>query len=148
MQYYTKLGNLFFNIHGRLSYKYVATDALAGIFGPHLSLMSSSRFDVCEGHYSKLTGRQLKAVSVFLWKNAKKIMFVFWRFHVHKKSNQLCSVEIWRKKFLSRVLKNTQVNFNCREWPDWAIYWTLGKFLKPLATINLPKSHIFLGNFC
>ena len=33
-------------------------------------------------------------------------------------------------------------------WPDWAIYWTLGNFLKPLATINLPKSHTFLGNFC
>ena len=28
-------------------------------------------------------------------------------------------------------------------WPDWAMYWTLGNFLKPLATINLPKiSHI------
>ena len=25
---------------------------------------------------------------------------------------------------------------------------TLGNFLKPLATINLPKSPIFLGNFC
>ena len=33
-------------------------------------------------------------------------------------------------------------------WPDWAIYWTLGNFLKPLATINLPKSLTFLGNFC
>ena len=33
-------------------------------------------------------------------------------------------------------------------WPDWAIYWTLGKFSKPLATINLPKSPTFLGNFC
>ena len=32
-------------------------------------------------------------------------------------------------------------------WPDWAIYWTLGKFLLPLATINLPKSPTFLGNF-
>ena len=32
--------------------------------------------------------------------------------------------------------------------PDWAIYWTLGKFLKPLGTINLPKSPTFLGNFC
>jgi len=31
--------------------------------------------------------------------------------------------------------------------PDWLIYWTLGKFLKPLATINLPKSPTFLGNF-
>ena len=36
----------------------------------------------------------------------------------------------------------------CSVWPDWAIYWTLGKFLKPLATINLPKSPTFLGNFC
>ena len=33
-------------------------------------------------------------------------------------------------------------------WPDWAINWTLGKFLKPLATINWPKSLLFLGNFC
>ena len=33
-------------------------------------------------------------------------------------------------------------------WPDWAIYWTLGHFLKLLATINLPKSLTFLGNFC
>ena len=33
-------------------------------------------------------------------------------------------------------------------WPDLAIYWTLGNFLKPLATINLPQSPPFLGNFC
>ena len=33
-------------------------------------------------------------------------------------------------------------------WPDWAIYWTLGYFSKPLATIYLPKSPTFLGNFC
>ena len=33
-------------------------------------------------------------------------------------------------------------------WPDWAIYWTLGNFSKHLATINLPKSPTFLGNFC
>ena len=33
-------------------------------------------------------------------------------------------------------------------WPDWAIYSTLGNFSKPLATINLPKSLTFLGNFC
>ena len=32
-------------------------------------------------------------------------------------------------------------------WPDCAIYWTLGNFSKPLATINLPKSSTFLGNF-
>ena len=36
----------------------------------------------------------------------------------------------------------------CRAvWPDQAIFWTLGNFLKPLATINLSKSPPFLGNF-
>ena len=33
-------------------------------------------------------------------------------------------------------------------WPDWAIYWTLGNFSKPVATISLPKSPTLLGNFC
>ena len=33
-------------------------------------------------------------------------------------------------------------------WPDLAIYWTLGNYSKPLATINLPKCPTFLGNFC
>ena len=33
-------------------------------------------------------------------------------------------------------------------WPDWAIYWTLGNFSKPVATISLPKFPTFLGNFC
>ena len=28
-------------------------------------------------------------------------------------------------------------------WPDWVIYWTLGNFSKPLATIILPKSPTF-----
>ena len=33
-------------------------------------------------------------------------------------------------------------------WPDWAIFWTLGNILKPLATINLPQSSPFLVIFC
>ena len=33
-------------------------------------------------------------------------------------------------------------------WSYWAIYWTLGNFGKPLATINLPKSPTFFGKFC
>ena len=32
-------------------------------------------------------------------------------------------------------------------WPDLPIYWTLGNFSKPLATISLPKTPTFLGNF-
>ena len=31
-------------------------------------------------------------------------------------------------------------------WPDLAIYWILGNFLKPLSPINLSKSPTFLGN--
>ena len=33
-------------------------------------------------------------------------------------------------------------------WPDWAIYCTLGNFLKDLATIILPNFSTFLDNFC
>ena len=33
-------------------------------------------------------------------------------------------------------------------WPELAIFCTLGNFLKPFATINLPKSPTFLDNFC
>ena len=52
-------------------------------------------------------------------------------------------------KFWMRVLpKLTSLKYLWSVWPDWAIYWTLDKFLKPLATINLPKSATFLGNFC
>ena len=41
-----------------------------------------------------------------------------------------------------------KVNYYIRAvWPDLAIYWTLGKFLKPMATINLPKSHHILRQF-
>ena len=32
-------------------------------------------------------------------------------------------------------------------WPDLPIYWTLGNFSKTLATISLPKTPTFLGNF-
>ena len=56
------------------------------------------------------------------------------------------------KNFDWSQLKNLE-NFNHKipytgaMWPDWAIYWTLANFLKPLATINLSKSPTFLGNF-
>ena len=33
-------------------------------------------------------------------------------------------------------------------WPDWAIYWILGNYVKPLATFDLSKSPTFFGNFC
>ena len=50
------------------------------------------------------------------------------------------------KSFIDSLLKLIVVsnswNLSSMEavWPDWAIYWTLGNFLKPLGTINLSKS--------
>ena len=52
------------------------------------------------------------------------------------------------------ILKNNNQNNTFKNsslltvWPYWAIYWTLGNFLKSLATINVTKSPIFLDNFC
>ena len=57
-------------------------------------------------------------------KNCCKIMARFWWFNWYIS---------WRFVPASSV------------WPDWAIYWTLGDFSKPLATISLPKSTTFLG---
>ena len=48
----------------------------------------------------------------------------------------------------NKAKENCTVKGTNSVWPDWAIYWTLDNFLKPLATINLPKSPTFLGIFC
>ena len=60
-------------------------------------------------------------------------------------SNSACEWSLWK-------LLPSHVHLHSHEawsvWPHWAIYWTLGKFLKPLATIILSKSPTFLGNFC
>ena len=62
-------------------------------------------------------------------------------------------LSVWNKKklvhFLPSEFVSSWTDSDRRQtvWPDWAIYWTLGNFLKPLATINLPKSPIFLGIF-
>ena len=58
--------------------------------------------------------------------------------------NTIWLINIRRKKM---VLNRTSLMSDA-VWPDWAIYLTLGNFLKPLATINLPKSLTFLGNIC
>ena len=52
-------------------------------------------------------------------------------------------------KIFSRKWKINLGHCHCQSvWPDWPIFWSLGNFSKPVATINLPKSHSFLGNFC
>ena len=78
-------------------------------------------------------------------------------FCCHRGSNlprnapMMCAFEVGTKTLL--LFSHPQVLFFSLRgteavWPDWAIYWTLGNFLKPLATINLPKFPTFLGNFC
>ena len=64
-------------------------------------------------------------------------MFVDVFFHVSQTAVILCNVHVFYT-----------VHYLQAVWPDLAIYWTLGIFLKPLATIDLPKSSTFLGNFC
>ena len=56
----------------------------------------------------------------------------------------------WSNPMLLNCTPSVQWSFPLKwaVWPDWAIYWTLGNFSKPLATINLPKSLTFFGNFC
>ena len=84
----------------------------------------------------------------------------------------LCKLNRWWAKNLTQILQHLNLHFLpmfchfsclslslslCHMYspsyshsvrPDWAIYWTLGNFSKPLATINLPNSLTFLGNFC
>ena len=68
-----------------------------------------------------------------------------------------CSSSVFRTPFgFTKIQFTIQVNFqpNVKNgssrvvWPDWAIYWTLGNFSKPVAAISLPKTLTFLGNFC
>ena len=76
-----------------------------------------------------------------------------------------CTFQIWKFSiflfhFLIEVTshftplcQSIRASVHCRpSWPpvrpDWAIFCTLGNFFKPLATISLPKSLTFLGNFC
>ena len=46
------------------------------------------------------------------------------------------------------TLTYTYVSNRWTVWPDCVIFYSLGKFFKALATISLPKSLTFLGNFC
>ena len=55
---------------------------------------------------------------------------------------------MWATHYLWFLTSLNQNTLSWPVWPDWAIFCTLGNFLKPLATINLPKSLTFLGNIC
>ena len=64
--------------------------------------------------------------------------------------SSVCSSDVLPNVLLTNKLNTGFFLLQRRQavWPDLAIFWTLGNFLKPLATINLPKSPTFLGKFC
>ena len=87
------------------------------------------------------------------WKSLKRLAlsqtrlieaaFISFKFEwIKVKRNPLICSPMWPAE-----LKGTN-GHKWSVWPDLGIYWTLGSFSKPLATINLPKSPTFLGNFC
>ena len=67
--------------------------------------------------------------------------------HVRQNSIHVC-LTFGTIQLLISIHQQTKRCLSHPVWLDWAIYWTLGNFLKPLATIILPKSLTFLGNFC
>ena len=63
--------------------------------------------------------------------------------------NSICTYGADAVAAKTEILSATHCQFECQVvWPNLAIYWTLGNFLKPLATINLLRSATSLGNFC
>ena len=75
-----------------------------------------------------------------------------WQLTVGEGQTASCCAYEMPKHMIQFVKENNQVCLTIGQiwavWPDWAIYWTSGNFLKHLATINLPNSLTFLGNFC
>ena len=78
------------------------------------------------------------------WKTAKEEKIIqpsgHTVFHIHWKNG----LTLWPSSYSDVHLPLSDL---APVWPDLAIYWTLGNFLKPLATIILPKSPTFSGNF-
>ena len=62
--------------------------------------------------------------------------------------NKLCELKPSILHTLDSLLGGGSRSDSLHSVTRLAIYWTLDQFLKPLATINLPKSPTFLGTFC
>ena len=84
------------------------------------------------------------------------MLFIFVRFKhnfyrktvgVSRIRTRIVRVEGDHADHISRILLSNLARDSHPVWPKWVIYWTLGNFSKPVATISLPKSPTFLGNF-
>ena len=98
-------------------------------------------------YFAKLTVPGL-SISYFPTHQQTKI-----RPRLYSKGNNLPTVPYPLPQMGSPLIPTCSFLSLCRSfswwpvWPDWMIYWTLGKILKPLAKINLPRYPTFLGNF-
>ena len=86
------------------------------------------------------------------WKDASRltsrVILIHCSGYCLKVAHLLILAQSNAKYFVTLCVLNRSWKHRYPVWPDWAIYWSLGNFLKPLAAINLPKSHTFLGIFC
>ena len=94
-----------------------------------------------KGQILKLQKRNLEKV-FFPWRNVTFSVFIFRLFATLELVFGPNSAIRFDEKTCFGHRRHRPVS------PNWAIYCTLGNFLKPLATTNLPKSPTFLGNFC
>ena len=86
----------------------------------------------------------------YLW-NINLLLNVVWRKDGNKEKGRLTMGQSQPLFGYFRLFNSNNVSYKASMltvWPDGTIYWTLGNFIKPLATIILLKSPRFLGNFC
>ena len=88
---------------------------------------------------SYLVYNQLLLLSILMWRSENKFSF-------KSSPNMLQLFGHW--SHYKWVTFSPKPWWSRAVWPDWAISWTLGNFLRPLEKINLPKSFTFLRNIC
>ena len=89
----------------------------------------------------RLIEGQALTASIFQWCNHKNFYFIIWL---------LCYrlwEKLWTNNAIGGYINQGETWTFWSVWPDVAIFWTLGNFLKPLATIYLPKSPNILRQF-
>ena len=108
----------------------------------------------CDYFYHKNLFHDGNTFDKVIWLNGFSSDFRFKNVPFRKFSQLIKQFWLWDSNRVELIQRQfiTCYSFQQSEsqpaWPDWAIYWTLGNFLKPLSTINLHKSPTFLGNFC
>ena len=134
-------------------------------FGQYFVLILSKRFNLKMIQFQSRFFFCLFNSYQFIWWKLPSTGFELWTIpltdHSAKTAFQVAYI-LFTNKANSPPKRNFQVDYKRKHtscstiriprsqavWPDWDIYWTLGDFLKPLATINLPKSTTLFGNFC